>query len=53
MEAIKVAETVCDISLERISELIDIVGDIFQEGIESVLVVKLNLANDLMLLGFN
>ena len=47
MEAKDDVEAVGDISFKRVSELIDIIGDYLEKGIE---IVKLNLANGLMLL---
>ena len=50
MEVRKIGEVVGDIALEEISKLKNIVWGVFKEIIELALVVKLNLANDLMLL---
>ena len=44
VEVRKIGEVVGDIALEGISELKDIVWGVFEEGIELVLVVNLNLA---------
>ena len=49
MEVRKIGEVVGDIALEGISELKDIVWGVFEEGIELVLVVDLNLAFSLVL----
>ena len=49
MEVRKIGEVVGDIALEGISELKDIVWGVFEEGIELVLVVNLNLAFSLVL----
>ena len=49
VEVRKIGEVVGDIALEGISELKDIVWGVFEEGIELVLVVNLNLAFSLVL----
>ena len=49
VEVRKIGEVVGDIALEGISELKDIVWGVFEEGIEFVLVVNLNLAFSLVL----